>query len=210
VFPPVDSADEMGLLGLGADLEPGTLMAAYRSGIFPMPIGPANDVGWWSPDPRAIIPLDGLHVSRSLKKSLAKYDFSFDAAFDEVVAGCADPARPHGWITDEIHQAYRRLFDLGWVHSIEVWDGAGGLAGGLYGVAVGGLFAGESMFHRARDASKVAVVRLVEKLRQDGLDLFDVQWPTPHLASVGAIEISRQRYLGALKAAIGSGHHWST
>ncbi len=202
VFPPVDSADDTGLLGIGADLEPGTLLAAYRAGVFPMPAGPDLTMGWWSPDPRAIIPLDGLHVSRSLKKSLAKYEVSFDVDFDAVVAGCADPARPHGWITDEIRVAYRRLFDLGWAHSVEVWDKSGTLAGGLYGVAAGGLFAGESMFHRSRDASKVAVVRLVEKLQKGGAELFDVQWHTKHLESLGAIEITRAEYLLRLEAAL--------
>ncbi|MDH3308877.1 MAG: leucyl/phenylalanyl-tRNA--protein transferase, partial [Acidimicrobiia bacterium] len=145
IFPPVESADDSGLLGIGADLEPGTLLGAYRSGIFPMPIGPEEVMGWWSPHPRAIIPLDGLHVSRSLERSLRKYRVSFDTNFDGVVAGCAEPDRPHGWITREMQAAYRRLFDLGWVHTVEVWDREGALVGGLYGVAVGGLFAGESM-----------------------------------------------------------------
>lgn len=202
MFPPVEEADEGGLLGLGADLEPGTLLAAYRSGIFPMPIGPEEVIGWWSPDPRAIIPLDGLYVSQSLRRSLLKYEVSFDTAFDGVVAGCADPARPHGWITEEVRAAYRRLFELGWVHSVEVWDRSGELVGGLYGVSIGGLFAGESMFHRARDASKVAMVHLVDKLRPEGAALFDVQWQTPHLQSMGAVEIERTDYLERLAAAV--------
>jgi leucyl/phenylalanyl-tRNA--protein transferase len=209
VFPPVESADDSGLLGIGADLEPGTLLKAYRSGIFPMPIGPQDDVGWWSPDPRAVIPLDGLHVARSLAKSLKKYAVSFDTAFDRVVEGCADPTRPNGWITDEVHLAYRRLFDLGWAHSVEVHDREGKLVGGLYGVAIGGLFAGESMFHRARDASKVAMVHLVEKLRRDGAELFDVQWHTPHLATLGAIEIPRAGYLDVLASATSGPNRWS-
>lgn len=208
VFPPVDSADDSGLLGLGADLEPGTLLAAYRAGVFPMPIGPDNDVGWWSPDPRAIIPLDGLYVSRSLQKSLARYEVGFDTAFDRVVEGCADPARPHGWITGEMQAAYRRLFDLGWVHSVEVWDQSGELVGGLYGVGIRGLFAGESMFHRARDASKVAMVHLVDKLRADGAVLFDVQWQTPHLQSMGAVEIARAEYLERLAIALDGPAVW--
>ncbi len=209
MFPPVESADHTGLLGIGADLEPGTLLAAYRAGVFPMPIGSDNTLGWWSPDPRAVLPLDGLHVSRSLRRSLGKYEVSFDREFDAVVEGCADPDRPHGWITDEIHDAYRRLFDLGWAHSIEVWDRSGALVGGLYGIAIGGLFAGESMFHRARDASKVALVHVVEKLRVDGSELFDVQWHTPHLESLGAVEIARPEYLERLARAVAQRNAWS-
>ena len=186
---------------MGADLEPGTLLAAYRGGVFPMPIGPEDTLGWWSPDPRAVIPLDGLHVSRSLRRSLGKYDVSFDSDFDSVVAACANPSRPHGWITDEIQVAYRRLSELGWAHSVEVWDADRELVGGLYGVGIGGLFAGESMFHRSRDASKVAMVRLVEKLQAGGASLFDVQWQTPHLQSMGATEIDRNEYLDRLAAA---------
>jgi len=208
VFPPVEEADEGGLLGLGADLEPGTLVDAYRAGIFPMPIGPDDMIGWWSPDPRAIIPLDGLYVSQSLRRSLRKYDVSFDTEFDGVVAGCADPARPHGWITEEMHAAYRRLFELGWVHSVEVWDRSGELVGGLYGVGIGGLFAGESMFHRARDASKAAMVHLVDKLRSEGAVLFDVQWQTPHLQSMGAVEIERTEYLERLAMAVDRPAAW--
>ena len=174
-----------------------------------MPIGPEEVMGWWSPHPRAIIPLDGLHVSRSLERSLRKYRVSFDTNFDGVVAGCAEPDRPHGWITREMQAAYRRLFDLGWVHTVEVWDREGALVGGLYGVAVGGLFAGESMFHAVRDASKVALVRMVEKLRADGAVLFDVQWQTAHLASLGAIEIARAHYIELLEEAIRSSNTWS-
>lgn len=198
----MEDADQAGLLGLGADLEPGTLLAAYRSGVFPMPIGPDETMGWWSPDPRAVIPLDGLYVSRSLRKSLARCEVTFDTEFDRVVEGCADPVRPHGWINDEMHAAYRRLFELGWVHSVEVWDNQGALVGGLYGVGIGGLFAGESMFHLARDASKVAMAHLVEKLSNRGADLFDVQWMTPHLHSMGAIEIGRAEYLERVAAAV--------
>ncbi len=205
------------LIGLGADLEPGTLLAAYRCGLFPMPTRraplhrpgragrAARAVGWWSPDPRAILPLDGLRSTKSLRRSVRRYDVRLDTAFDEVVAGCADPGRPHGWISTEIRVAYRRLFDLGWAHSVETWlDDQ--LVGGLYGVAIGGLFAGESMFHRAPDASKVALVRLVELLggaeAAAGGRLLDVQWLTPHLASLGAIELPRPEYLDRLAAAL--------
>jgi leucyl/phenylalanyl-tRNA--protein transferase len=199
-FPPVEEADEHGVVGVGADLEPGTLLHAYRSGLFPMPIRGA--MGWWSPDPRGILPLAGLRVSRSLARSLRRYEVRVDSAFAEVVAACADPARAGGWITPDIAAAYERLHELGWAHSVEAWDGDG-LAGGLYGVAIGGLFAGESMFHRRTDASKVALVGLVERLRADGADhLLDVQWSTDHLASLGAIEVPRAEYLSRLARAL--------
>ena len=202
-LPPADHADEHGIVGIGADLEPGTLLAAYRSGLFPMPVHKRGPMGWWSPDPRAIVPLDGLRVSRSLRKSCARYEVRVDTAFDEVVRACADPRRPHGWITGAIRDAYGHLHRLGWAHSVEAWDDDG-LAGGLYGVAIGGLFAGESMFHHRTDASKVALVHLVELLREDGDPdrLLDVQWLTDHLASLGAVEISRAEYLGRLDRAL--------
>ncbi|MGI9647050.1 MAG: leucyl/phenylalanyl-tRNA--protein transferase [Acidimicrobiia bacterium] len=202
VFPPIASADDDGIVGIGADLEPGTLLAAYRAGIFPTPVGPDNVMAWWSPDPRAIIPLDGVHVSGSLRRSLNRFTVSFDTDFSAVVAGCADPTRDHGWITEEMSVAYERLHELGWAHSVEVWTDEGSLAGGLYGVAVGGLFAGESMFHRVSDASKVAMVRIAERLMEQGFSLFDVQWQTPHLASMGAIEVERAEYLELLAQAL--------
>jgi leucyl/phenylalanyl-tRNA--protein transferase len=211
-FPTVDGADEDGLVGVGADLEPGTILAAYRRGLFPMPLGQGGQLGWWSPDPRAIIPLDGLRVSRSLRRSLRRYEIRVDTAFDEVVEACADPGRPHGWISPEVRAAYRRLHDLGWAHSIESWAVAGHaaghagdeLAGGLYGLAIGGLFAGESMFHRRTDASKVALVALAELMRRPGdpRALLDVQWLTPHLATLGAVEVRRARYLALLARAL--------
>ena len=165
-----------------------------------MPVSGRGPVGWWSPDPRAVLPLDRLRVSRSLRRSCRRFEIRFDTAYDDVVRGCADPQRPGGWIRRDVQEAYRRLHDLGWAHSVEAWSG-GVLAGGLYGVAVGGLFAGESMFHRERDASKVALVALVEALRAAGGDrLVDVQWLTPHLASLGAVEVPRERYLAGLPA----------
>lgn len=194
-------ADEHGVVAIGADLEPGTLLAAYRHGLFPMPLQRRGPMAWWSPDPRGIIPLDGLRVSRSLRKACARFEVRIDAAFDEVVEACADRRRPGGWISAEIAAAYGRLHELGWAHSVEAWD-ADGLAGGLYGVAVDGLFAGESMFHRRRDASKVALVRLVEELRTDGLPrLLDVQWATDHLRSLGAVDVDRGTYLERLAVA---------
>lgn len=195
-------------LGIGADLEPATLLAAYRAGAFPMPVRRRGPMGWFSPDPRGVIPLDGLRVSRSLRAACRRYEVRFDTAYDEVVRACADPRRPGGWIRRDIVAAYRRLHDLGWAHSVEAWavgaDGRQRLAGGLYGVAVGGLFAGESMFHRERDASKVALVGLVDLLRTAGGSgrLLDVQWATEHLVRLGAVEVSRPTYLAMLSRAL--------
>ncbi len=202
-FPPASEADENGVAGVGADLEPGTLLHAYRHGLFPMPIGHDSPIGWWSPDPRGILPLDGLIVSRSLARSRARYELRVDTAFGEVVDACSDAKRPGGWITAEIGSAYRRLHDLGWAHSVEAWD-EDGLAGGLYGLAVGGLFAGESMFHRRVDASKVALSGLVDLLRVDGdpARLLDVQWSTDHLRRLGAVDVSRVDYLERLSRAL--------
>jgi len=199
---PVDGDDD--LIALGADLEPGTLLAAYRRGLFPMRVQREGPIGWWSPDPRGVIPFDGLQVSRSLAKSCRRFDVSVDHAFQEVMVGCADPRRPAGWIDEEFIDAYTRLHELGWAHSVEVWsrDAQPQLVGGVYGVAIGGLFAGESMFHRVRDASKVALVALVEHLVTGGGTVFDVQWLTPHLASLGAIELPRDEYLALVRGAV--------
>jgi leucyl/phenylalanyl-tRNA--protein transferase len=206
-LPHASTADENGIVGLGADLEPGTLLSAYRRALFPMPVRRGGSMGWWSPNPRGILPLDGLRVSRSLRRSCAHYEIRVNTAFREVITACADPSRPHGWISASIRQAYKRMHDLGWAHSVEAWSlEDGSLAGGLYGVAIGGLFAGESMFHRRADASKVALVGLVERLRADGNQgvgrLLDVQWVTPHLASLGAIEVPVERYLERLEHAL--------
>ena len=202
-FPPADTADDHGLVGVGADLEPGTLLSAYRRGLFPMPISGRRPIGWWSPEPRGVMPLDGLRVSRSLRQSAKRFEVRIDQAFDEVVAACADPRRDGGWITRDIQVAYGRLHRAGWAHSVEAWDPeTGELVGGLYGVKIDGLFAGESMFHRERDASKVALLALVERLRSIDAVLLDVQWLTPHLASLGAVEVSRRDYLTRLDAAL--------
>jgi leucyl/phenylalanyl-tRNA--protein transferase len=204
-FPPVADADADGLVGVGADLEPGTVLAAYRRGMFPMPLGAHGPIGWWSPDPRAVIPVDGLRVTRSLRRNLRRYEVRVDTAFADVIDACADPVRPHGWISPEIRRAYRTLHDLGWAHSVEAWScDDGELVGGLYGLAVGGLFAGESMFHRRTDASKAALVTLVGLLRDDGVAgrLLDVQWQTPHLASLGAVEVARADYVTRVAAAV--------
>jgi leucyl/phenylalanyl-tRNA--protein transferase len=199
-FPPPDRADVHGLVAIGADLEPGTLLAAYRQGLFPMPFSKRR-VGWWSPDPRGVLPLDGLRVSRSLRKSCARFEVRTDTSFETVMRRCGDPRRPHGWINDDFVRAYTRLHQLGWAHSVETWRD-GELVGGLYGVRIGGFFAGESMFHAATDASKVALVSLVESLRADGATLVDVQWSTPHLASLGVVEVRRRDYLGKLAIAV--------
>ncbi len=192
------------LLGVGADLAPGTLLAAYRAGMFPMPVRRRGPIGWWSPDPRGVVPLAGLRVSRSLRSSVRRFEVAYDTEFDAVVAACGDPDRPHGWITPAVARAYGELHRLGWAHSIEVRAG-GRLVGGLYGVEVGGLFAGESMFHRETDASKVALVALVARLRAAGPEgrVLDVQWCTPHLASLGAVEVARTHYLDLIAGAVG-------
>lgn len=200
VFPDPQEAGDSDVVALGGDLAPGTVLAAYRQGMFPMDL-PDHGLAWWSPVERGVIPLEGLRVTRSLRRSVARYRVTVDTDFAAVVAGCADPARPHGWITDEIRHAYGELHRLGWAHSLETWAGDR-LVGGLYGVAIGGVFFGESMFHRARDASKVALVRLVEELRSGGAALLDVQWVTPHLASLGAVAMTRPTYLGRLAAAL--------
>lgn len=202
---PADAPAGEEIVGVGADLEPATLLAAYRHGLFPMRLGAGGPIGWWSPDPRGIVPLDGLVVHRSLRRACRRYRVSVDVAFEDVVRGCADPVRPHGWIDESFVAAYTRLHELGWAHSIEVWRGAPDgdeLVGGLYGVAIGGLFAGESMFHRMRDASKVALVAAVDGLRGGGGVLFDVQWCTEHLVSLGAVAIRRGDYLERVADAV--------
>jgi leucyl/phenylalanyl-tRNA--protein transferase len=172
-----------------------------------MPVG-RRDLAWFSPDPRAVLPAGGVHISRSLRRVLGRFEVTTDRRFEDVVRACGDPSRPHGWIDERIVAAYTALHRLGWAHSVEVWqDGA--LAGGLYGVAVGSLFAAESMFHHVRDASKVAVVAADRIVASAEGSLFDVQWLTPHLASLGVVEVPRRRYLADLRTACGSpGPDW--
>ena len=194
------------LIAVSPEVDAEAVIAAYRAGVFPMPVG-SGLMGWWSPLDRGILPLGGLRVTRSLRKMLPRYEIRIDSAFDDVLARCADPERPGSWIDDDIKAIYRQLHRAGVVHSVEAWTLDGRLAGGLYGVSIGGLFAGESMFHDAeigRDASKVALVALVELLREAGGEdrLLDVQWQTPHLASLGVIEIDREDYLRRLRRAL--------
>lgn len=196
---PIDESD---IVAVGADLEPGTLLAAYRAGLFPMPFD-RRRIAWFSPDPRGILPLDGLHVSRTLRRSMRRFEVSMDTRFTAVMTACADPSRSGGWINRAFIEAYARLHELGWAHSIEVVTADGELAGGLYGIRIGGFFAGESMFHRETDASKVALVHLVDWLRSTHASLLDVQWTTPHLASLGVVDVSRDEYLQRLSEAIG-------
>lgn len=200
--PPTWDPDD-DLVAVGADLAPGTLLAAYRRGLFPMPSGRRGPTSWFSPVRRGVLPLDGLQVSRSLRRSVRDLEVRVDTAFAEVVAACGDPRRGQGWIDVGIAAAYQRLHELGWAHSVETWRD-GRLVGGLYGVAVGGLFAGESMFHRETDASKVALVGLVDLLDDEHAAgrVLDVQWQTPHLASLGVVEVDRDTYLGRLAAAL--------
>jgi len=223
-----ENGGEGDLVGVGADLEPGTVLAAYRLGLFPMPLGPPPvggadgvtttrrrgrqpaPIGWWSPARRGVLELDGLVVSRSLRRACRDVEVRVDTAFEQVVRACADPARPQGWIDSRVAAAYAELHRLGWAHSVEAWRGDR-LVGGLYGLAIGGLFAGESMFHHERDASKTALVGLVEVLRaqqvtRPGPRLVDVQWSTPHLASLGVTEVPRSAYLGRLPDLLATPH----
>lgn len=201
-FPPPEVAGDDDLVCIGGDLEPGTLLAAYRSGLFPMPVGPrGRKLGWFSPLHRGVMPLDGFHVSRTLRRSIPRFEIGFDTCMRDVMMRCGDRRRPHGWINEDFVDAYERLHRLGWVHSAEAWRD-GRLVGGVYGVAIGGLFAGESMFHEETDASKVVLFQLVERLRAAGFSLFDVQWKTDHLASLGVMELDRGEYLARLAEAV--------
>jgi leucyl/phenylalanyl-tRNA--protein transferase len=210
VFPPPEAADEHGRVTVGGDLEPGTLLAAYRSGLFPMRQS-TGEMTWWAPDPRGILTTETLRVSPSLRRSRRQFEIRVDTAFDAVVEACAHRGpEEYEWITEEIKHAYGALHELGWAHSVEAWSLPNGtdppeLVGGLYGVAVGGFVGGESMFHRRTDASKAALVALVELVErgEHTEDRFiDVQWLTPHLASLGAFEVSRTEYMERLERAL--------
>jgi leucyl/phenylalanyl-tRNA--protein transferase len=203
VFPPASSADPQGRVHIGGDLEVPTLLAAYRAGLFPMGRREGGII-WWSPDPRAVIEPDRVHVSHSLRRARKAFEIRVDTAFEAVVIACAERAPGEFvFIDDEVRAAYVALNAAGWAHSVEAWapgdDGSIELVGGLYGIAMGGMFFGESMFHRRRDASKVAFAALVDLLTDDGRDgegrLIDCQWLTPHLESLGAANISRDEFL---------------
>jgi leucyl/phenylalanyl-tRNA--protein transferase len=197
--PPDDAPGD--LWAVGADLEPGTLLAAYRLGLFPMPL--RDGLGWFSPARRAIVPLAAYSPSRSLDRAARRYEIRVDTSFTEVVTRCARPGEPTSWIDPAVISAYGRLHELGWAHSVEAWDDVG-LVGGLYGVSIGGLFAAESMYHERTDASKAAFVGLVRRLRaarDADLRLLDVQWQTPHLERLGAVEVPRAEYRRRLEDA---------
>jgi len=208
-FPPVDEAGPDGLLMTGGSLAPDWLLEGYRRGIFAMPIrvDGRRMLAWISPNPRGIFELDGLHVSRRLARRLKRGEFRFsvDRAFSDVVEGCAAPRREDCdddvWLTLAMQNAYQTLHELGYAHSVEVWQD-GWLVGGLFGVAIGGLFAGESMFHRVTDASKAALTAIMPYLARRGYTLFDVQWTNAHTRSLGAIDIPRSRYQARLAEAI--------
>lgn len=194
------------LIAVSREFDEALALAAYRSGVFPMP-SRRHLMGWYSPLQRGVLPLDGLRVTRSLRKMMQRYEIRIDTAFEAVLAGCADRRRPGGWIDANIAAVYGGLHRSGYVHTVEAWTDDGELAGGLYGVSIGGLFAGESMFHRpdiGRDASKAALVALVGRLRDAGGEhrLLDVQWRTEHLASLGVVEITRTEYLRRLDQAL--------
>ncbi|MDX2969290.1 leucyl/phenylalanyl-tRNA--protein transferase [Kribbella solani] len=200
-FPPVGVAGASDVVAGGADLAPGTVLAAYRRGLFPMP-DHRGSVLWWSPVDRGVIEVAGHHPSRTLRRARAKFEIRVNTAFDQVIRACADPRRPGAWIDRDIIAAYTELHRMGWVHSVEAWDGDE-LAGGLYGVAVGGLFAGESMFHHKTDGSKAAVAGTIELLDDEyAADrVFDIQWVTDHLATLGAVSIPRETYVRRLARA---------
>lgn len=189
------------VVAIGADLEPSTLIDGYRHGVFPMHVGEDGPLGWWSPLLRGIIEFDSLHITRSMRKSARNFRCSIDEAFEAVITACGTLPRMGRWITDEFIAAYTTLHQLGWAHSVEVWEGDD-LVGGLYGVRIDRFFAGESMFHLETDASKVALMHLVDTMREAQMALLDVQWVTPHLERLGAIEIPRDAYLRRLASAI--------
>ena len=197
-----ERADATGLVAIGGDLSPERLLEAYRRGIFPW-YDEGLPICWWSPDPRAIFELNRFHVSRRLQRTCrsGRFQVSVDQAFSEVIRGCADRPGQGTWITSEMVDAYEALHRLGHAHSVEVWKD-NRLAGGIYGVAVGGLFAGESMFSRCSDASKVALVHLVDRLRERGFQLFDIQFLNAHTDRLGAVEIPRMEYLARLRDAL--------
>lgn len=207
-FPPSSAWPDEDLIGVGADLDPSTVVDAYRRGLFPMNVS-RKQLGWWSPMERGVLTLDRLIVSKSLRRSMQRYEVTVDAAFTEVMAACGTVRRNGNWITREFVETYTWLHRAGWAHSIEAWDDRGTLVGGLYGLHIDGLFAGESMFHTRTDASKVALVHLVDHLARRGIELLDTQWQTPHLATLGVDPIPRHEYLRRLATALAQPATWS-
>jgi leucyl/phenylalanyl-tRNA--protein transferase len=207
-FPDPRMARRDGLVGVGGDLSVQRLLLAYRSGVFPWS---ADPVTWWSPDPRGIFEFDRFHIPRSLERTLRKgaYHVTFDQDFQGVIRGCAAAPRREGetWISPRFIEAYEELFAAGHSHSAECWLGET-LVGGVYGVAVGGLFAGESMFHRAADASKIALVHLVQHIQKQGFTLFDIQMLTNVTRSLGGVEVRRDDYLMRLASAVAAQCHF--
>jgi leucyl/phenylalanyl-tRNA--protein transferase len=203
-----DLADENGIVAVGGDLRPERLLTAYRRGVFPW-FDDTTPILWWSPDPRAIFEIGGMHISRRLGRTIrsGKFQVTFDQDFAGVIRGCADRPGEGNWITPEMIKAYETLHYLGYAHSVEARH-EGSLAGGVYGVAVNGFFAGESMFSRLRDASKVALAFLMDHLQLRGFQLFDIQFLNPHTASLGAVEIPRDEYLQRLARALRSAAHF--
>jgi leucyl/phenylalanyl-tRNA--protein transferase len=210
-FPDPESLGDEWVVGVTRTLSPGLVLQAYREGIFPWPTSRSSLIPWASPEPRTGFPLDRAGqwprtVRRDLKRAAAEWQVTFDQAYSEVMRGCAERPGEGTWITPDLYQTYLALHELGWGHSIEVWrPRAGGgreLIGGLYGLAVGALFAGESMFHRETGASKVAFARLAEHLVARGYQLFDVQAHSEHLASLGCVDVPRAQYLAAMREAI--------
>jgi leucyl/phenylalanyl-tRNA---protein transferase len=204
-FPPVSLAEPDGVLAVGGDLSVGRLLAAYRAGIFPW-YSKGYPILWWAPDPRFVLFPDRLRVSDSLRRVLKKGGFSvtFDKAFGAVIAACGKIKRRRQrgtWITEDMIEAYRRLHEAGYAHSVETWF-QGGLVGGLYGVSLGRAFFGESMFARVSDASKVALVTLVDRLKAQGLTMIDCQVHTPHMESLGAVEVPRDDFMDLLREAL--------
>ncbi len=206
-FPPVELAwdEPNGLLAFGGDLSPARLINAYQSGIFPW-YNPEEPIYWWSPNPRAVLYPKDFHLTRSLRKSIRSklnkgYEIRFDTDFANVVKSCAAPRDEHGgtWISNEMFLAYVELHKMGVAHSVEVWNDNNELVGGLYGIAIGGIFSGESMFSKERDVSKIAFAALAWHMQNWGYSLIDCQIENPHLMSMGAINIPRTEYLGALK-----------
>ena len=202
-FDPSDWPDDDCVVA-GADLQPATIIDAYRHGAFPMP--QAGRLLWWSPVRRGVLEPASMQVSRSMRRSARRLHVTVDTAFEQVIDACADPSRPGGWIGADIRAAYVELHRLGWAHSVETRDDEGRLVGGLYGLGIGRLFAGESMFHRERDASKVALMGLVDVMGEAAL--VDVQWQTAHLASLGVVEWPRSVYLDALPSLVDAPSPW--